>query len=91
MLATNKLQSEAVITMNKPTADELKSGFQALKAIADAIRELGEVPAGHLYANLQGHLTIGNFEKAIGILKNAGLVRESNAHLLTWMEPVNSN
>ena len=74
--------------MNKAiTPADLAAGLEALKAIAEAIRELGEVPSGHLYANLQGHITIGQFEQAIGILKNAGLVRESNAHMLTWIEP----
>ena len=73
--------------MNKPTPTEVNAALGALKALADAIRELGEVPSGHLYANLQGHITIGQFEQAIGILKNAGLVRESNAHLLTWIGP----
>jgi hypothetical protein len=58
-----------------------------LSAPALPLRELGAVPSGHLYANLQGHITIGQFEQAISILKNAGLVRESNAHLLAWIGP----
>ena len=81
----NNSPEENVRTM-RATA-ELNAAFGALKALADAIRELGEVPSGHLYANLQGHITIGQFEQAIGILKNAGLIRESNSHLLTWIEP----
>jgi hypothetical protein len=66
---------------------EIKAAFAIMQALAEAIRELREVPAGHLFASLQDRLTFGQFEQAIGILKASGLVRESNAHLLTWIEP----
>jgi hypothetical protein len=66
---------------------EIKAAFGILQALAEAIRELGEVPSGHLFASLQDRLTLSQFEQAIGVLKRSGLVRESNAHLLTWLEP----
>ncbi len=65
---------------------EVKAAFAVLQAIAEAIRELKEVPAGHLFAGLQDKLTISQFTAAIDALKGAGLVRE-NAHLLIWIEP----
>ena len=73
--------------MQTVTNTEVKAAFGILQAVAGAIRELGEVPSGHLYANLMSKLTIAQFEQVIGVLKGAGLVRESNAHLLSWIGP----
>jgi hypothetical protein len=56
-------------------------------AVAESIRELGEVPSGHLYAPLMGRLSLSAYESIIGVLKNAHLVAESPAHLLTWTGP----
>ena len=52
-------------------------------AIADAIRDLGSVPSGHLYARVMGALSLSQYNQVIGILKKQGLVEESG-HLLTW-------
>ena len=68
------------------TPTELRAGLATIKAIADAIRELRQVPSGELYAQLQGHLTLDQYERIIGILKRAELVTEAG-HLLTWQEP----
>ena len=57
------------------------------KAVGDAIRELGSVPSGELYARVMGHMDINRYEQIIGLLKQADLVTESNAGLLTWKEP----
>lgn len=64
----------------------IESQVQVIKAIADAIRELGSVPSGHLYAQLMGKMSLECYERIIGILKNTGLVNENN-HLLIWVEP----
>jgi hypothetical protein len=76
------MKTKTVIT----TPADLAAAFGAVKAIAEAIRELGEVPSGHLYGLLMDRLTIGQFEQTIGILKRSGLVQEK-AHLLTWIGP----
>lgn len=55
-------------------------------AIAEAIRKLGTVPSGHLYASLMGHLSLDQYQQIIGRLKRAGLVSESY-HELTWIGP----
>ena len=49
-------------------------------------RELGEVPSGHLYARLADKITVAQYGQVIEILKRSGLVRESGAHLLTWIK-----
>jgi hypothetical protein len=54
-------------------------------AIADAIRELGSVPSGHLYARLMGYMDIEAYTEVIQALKRAGVVSERD-HLLTWVQ-----
>jgi hypothetical protein len=71
------------VTVNK---DELKAGVAMIAAVAEAIREVGQIPSGHLYARLQGKVTLDGYNKLIGILKNAKLIEENN-HLLTWIGP----
>ncbi len=62
---------------------------QAVKAqalvIAEAIRALGSVPSGHLYARLMSHFSFEEYEQLIGILKSAKLVKEEESHLLVWI------
>ena len=55
-----------------------------VEAVADAIKTLGSVPSGHLYAHLMGALTLTQYQAVIGILKVQGKVTERN-HLLTWV------
>jgi len=60
---TTQLQN---LTMTKPIAPaDIKAALGVLQAVAEAIREVGEVPSGHLYANLMGILTLGQFERVI--------------------------
>ena len=66
------------------TQNDVTAALGILKVVADAIRELGEVPSGHLYAHLMSKLSLEQYEQVIGILKQAGLITESN-HLLTWV------
>jgi hypothetical protein len=73
--------------MQNTTHNDLKAALGIVTAVAEAIRELGEVPSGHLYANLMNKLTLDQYEQVIGVLKSTGLITESNAHLLTWLGP----
>jgi len=65
------------------TKAELTAGIQALKALADAIRELKSVPSGHLYAQVMQYFSITSYEKAIQILCNSGVIRKSG-DVLHW-------
>ena len=67
------------------TPNDVKAALGILRAVADAIRELGEVPSGHLYAHLMSKLSLEQYEQVIAVLKQAGLITESN-HLLTWVD-----
>lgn len=60
------------------------ASLSIVQAVAEAIRELGSVPSGHLYAQLMGKLTLDQYTQIIDVLKGAGLVTESG-HLLTWV------
>jgi len=65
---------------------EVEQVVGTLAAIGDLIREIGEVPSGHLYARLCGTMNLETYTRLIEILKAAQLVSES-AHLLTWIGP----
>jgi hypothetical protein len=66
------------------TQQDVGSAMRLVVAVADAIRELGEVPSGHLYARLMGAMSISTYENIIAILKRTGLVTETN-YVLRWV------
>jgi hypothetical protein len=67
----------------KPTTKQIEGTIQIVKAVADAIRELKEVPSGHLYAQLMGHMSLETYNQIIGLLKRADLIIEKN-YLISW-------
>ena len=71
----------------KPTPEKIKAALAIVQALDEAIRELKQIPAGHLYARVMGVMSEQDFEAAIRTLCNAGLVHRSVLHLLTWIEP----
>ncbi len=72
--------------MGKPSKLEIDAVVKIIGAVADVIRELGQVPSGHLYARLMDLMTLDRFQQILGILKSSGMVREQG-HLLTWTGP----
>lgn len=66
--------------------EQVKTFVTAASAIADAIRELREVPSGHLYAQVMSHMTLPTYDRIIEALVNAELVSNQN-HLLKWIGP----
>ncbi len=67
-------------------AQEL-AAVQICKHVADAIRDLKTVPAGHLYAAMMGKgFTLGDFNAIIGTLTRARLIT-NRGHVLTWIGP----
>lgn len=62
-----------------------KATIQVTIAVGQAIKELGSVPSGHIYAQLMGHMSLESYNNVILSLKNAGLVKEEN-HLLSYIE-----
>lgn len=70
--------------MTTTSTEQTKAAINAIAAVAEAIRALGTVPSGHLYAQVMGHLSLESFEGIIRTLVRAGLVRESSNEL-TWV------
>jgi hypothetical protein len=63
---------------------QVTATIRVVSALAEAIRDLGQVPSGHLYASVMGMMNLSQFQEAIGILIKAGLV-EDRHHLLVWV------
>jgi hypothetical protein len=74
-------------TNNTVSKQDLHNGFETIRAIADAIRELGTVPAGTIYAVVMGKISLEAFEKILGILKGAQLIEQDQSSLLRWIGP----
>ncbi len=70
------------LTENK---ERLTAALFIAVAVADAIKELGQVPSGHLYARLMGKLSLDQYESLIRTLCNSGVIREDGNHLLHWI------
>lgn len=60
--------------------------LRAVKALADAIKESGPmgIGAGVLYAAVMRVMSLDAFERTIGLLTSAGLVRRERSSLLVW-------
>jgi ArsR family metal-binding transcriptional regulator len=67
------------------TKEQVNAAMQIVLAIGDTIKELKEVPSGHLYAQLMGKLSLSDYEAIIGVLKRSGKVVEDQSHLLRWV------
>lgn len=67
-------------------AKKVTAAFNVVAALAEAIRELGEVPSGHLYARLMSVLSLEDYQTAINLLQGAELISVNN-HLITWNGP----
>ncbi len=69
------------------TKEHVKAFLELHRAVADAIRALGTVPSGHLYARVMEHVSQDQFDSILARLKGAGLVVEDQSHLLRWIGP----
>ncbi len=66
---------------------EAIAAVRVAHAVAETIRELGQVPSGHLYARLMGVMELHQFEQVIDLLIEARLVERDRSHLLRWVGP----
>ena len=67
-----------------PTPEQIKAYVEIVRAIADSIKELQHVPAGHIYAVVCGKMSLEQFERIIGKLVSGGLVTRDASHMLHW-------
>lgn len=75
-----------VPAVSAPTFREMRAALDVVAALAEVIREVGSIPSGHLYAQVMGQLSIGQYERIVGLLKRAGVIEE-RGHVLTWVGP----
>ena len=63
---------------------QVAAQLRIVAAIGEAIKDLGSVPSGHLYARVMGILYLDQYNQVIGILKKQGLIEEK-FYELTWI------
>jgi len=62
------------------------AGFGAMSdAIGEAIRDLGTVPSGHLYAAVMGHMSLSTYQAILGDLEDRGRIKQDRSHLIRWI------
>lgn len=66
-------------------SDHLASTLRIAKYLADAIRDLGEVPSGTLYGHVMQHMTLDGYHYLLRTLVGAGLVRVDASHVIHWV------
>jgi len=64
------------------TIEQKKACINAIKAIADCIKELGRIPSGELYARLMPYCSLEEYQKVIDMFKNSKIIREENYELI---------
>jgi hypothetical protein len=69
----------------QPSPEAIKAAFAAAVAVAEAIRELHEVPSGHLYARLMQVMDYTRYSRIIDLLERERLVHRAPSGLLTWI------
>lgn len=73
-------------TSQRVTPAQTKAAFAATIAVTEAIRELGEIPSGHMYARLCDKMSLECWERMEKIIVGTGLV-EKRGDLLVWVGP----
>lgn len=67
--------------------EQVTAAIAIARVIANAIKELGQIPNGHLYAQVMGSIGYENYMACIAMLKRSGVIREEN-NLLIWNLPI---
>lgn len=71
------------------TREEIRAVLEIMLAMSEAIRELGRVPSGVLYAQMMGALpglSLQSYQSIVDRLVGAGLIKVV-AHELIWIGP----
>jgi len=88
-LRSRALPMQETKTKMPTTKEQVKAAIEVTRAIANAIRELHEVPSGHLYTQLMGHLSLDQYQAVIDGLERVKLIKVEN-YLITWIGPAAS-
>ena len=76
--------------LHEATLAQKRAALDVVFAIAEAIRTLGSVPSGELYARVMNVMSLQSYQQVIASLVAAGVVEES-AHMLRWIGPTLSD
>jgi hypothetical protein len=71
----------------EPTPEQRQAVLAVVDAIGSTIRELGQVPAGHLYVQVMDKMSANTFNRMIEVLVASGTVRREPSHMLVWIGP----
>jgi len=63
---------------------KMKAAVEIMKAVASAVKELGSIPSGHLYARLMGKMSLDSYEKMTACMQRMGIIRIEGNHLITY-------
>jgi hypothetical protein len=77
------ISSHQLNKLTTMTTEQAQKLIEFMGAIASLIKEVKEIPSGHLYAQLMGKMTLDQYQNMIATLQKAGLVSLKN-DLLTY-------
>ena len=62
---------------------KIKAAVEIMKAVASAVKELGSIPSGHLYAQLMGKMSLETYQDMIATMERLNVISVKN-HLITY-------
>lgn len=80
-----------IAVKSETKVDEIAAALHLVKAVADAIREAGRLPSGHLYAVMMQHVDLRTYERIIDQLVRIGLVERARGNELVWIGDLKEN
>jgi hypothetical protein len=60
---------------------------QLIVIMGETIRDCGEVPSGHLYAQVMHLINLESYNMVIEILEKMHCIKVGRNHLITWIGP----
>lgn len=63
---------------------KMQAAVQIMKAVAEAIKEAGSIPSGHLYSQLMGKMSLGSYEKMIAMMQRMGIIKVDD-HFISYV------
>jgi hypothetical protein len=55
--------------------------------IAYAIKTVGSIPSGHIYAQVMGETDLETYNTILGVLKSAKMISIAPSHMIKWIGP----
>jgi len=80
-------QAARLVHDKMPPRSQLTGALTVVMAVAETIRELKEVPSGHLYAALMGKMDLEEYQSILRVIEGAGLIKVERSHLIRWIGP----